>query len=220
MNIAENKTIGEWEILEKKLKPAYNENWDEAYNFFELRICTRYLKPIEAILHLNTNNGEGFAIVTLQCSLIETIESFINGWIYRYPHFINQNGIKLKSNDKIFKSFFSKRSPFKHYPIKIIGGKFYKNVRCALLHETQTKDNWKIKSDTFTAGFAYEEINGGNFVEKTIYRENFQRDLKILISKYKTSIISGVEFDGISACELRENFISKFNHICKESILK
>lgn len=220
MYIAGNKTIEDWKNLIKRLKPTYNQNWDEAYNFFELRICTRYLKPIDAILNIKMNNGEGFAVVNLQCSLIETIESFINGWIYTYPHFINQHGIKLKSNDKIFKSFFSKRSPFKDYSIKISGGKFYQNVRCGLLHETQTKDNWKIKSDTFKAGFAYKEINHGHLIEKIIYRENFHRDLQKLIAQYKNSIVTGVEFDGISACELRENFIAKFNHICKESIPK
>lgn len=220
MEIAGHKTINDWNILLKKIKPTYNKNWEEAYKFFELRICTRYLKPIEAILNLNTNNGEGFAVVNLQCSLIETIESFINGWIYNYPIFINPHGTILKTNGKIFKSFFSKRSPFKNYSPKINGNYFYKNVRCGLLHEAQTKDNWKVRSDKSKIGFTYEEIKNGILVEKIIYRENLQRDLEKLITLYRNSIVTGVELDGISACELRENFIAKFNHICKESIPK
>ena len=81
----------------------------------------------------------------------------------------------------------------------------------------QTKDNWKVKNDKSRIGFAYKEIKSGILVEKIIYRENFQRDLEKLITLYRNSIVTGVEFDGITACELRENFIAKFNHICTES---
>lgn len=223
MEIAGHKTINDWNILLKKIKPNYNQNWDEAYKFFELRICTRYLKPIEAVLNLNTNNGEGFAVVNLQCSLIETIESFINGWEFKVEPYgwYNINGQKLKiKNLLIFESFFKKRKPFVEYEVRIDGEKFYQNVRCGLLHETQTKNNWKIKYDTDKSSLAYQEINNGNIVEKIIYRENFQRDLEKLITLYRNSIVTGAEFDGISACELRENFIAKFNHICTESMPK
>ncbi|EKT3964127.1 hypothetical protein AAIP55_001649 [Flavobacterium psychrophilum] len=212
MVIAGKFTIKDWEELKIKLKPNYNMYWDEAYKYFELRICTRYLKPIDAILNMKFYNGEGFAVVNLQCSLIEMIESFINGWVFDYPNFINPKGIILNGNDKIFKSFFNNRVPFKNYTPKISGKRFYVDVRCGLLHEAQTKNNWKIKKG-IENGNAYEF--DGNF--KIIYRENFQRDLKKLIENYKHSIIYGIEFDGIPACELRENFISKFNHICKES---
>ncbi|EKT4547041.1 hypothetical protein JE955_001064 [Flavobacterium psychrophilum] len=212
MKIAGNLTINDWEEIEKKLKPNYNNYWDDAYDFFELRICTRYLKPINAILNLKSFKGEGFAAVNLQCSLIEMIEIFINGWVFDYPNFINPKGIILNENDKIFKSFFSNREPFKNYFPKIIGKRFYVDVRCGLLHEAQTKNNWKIKKG-IKNGNAYEF--DGNF--KIVYRENFQRDLNILLEIYKNAIINGVEFDGIPSCELRENFIAKFNHICKVS---
>ena len=217
MQIAGNKTIKDWRNLvgdAKNLKIDYNsdEKWDEAYKYFELRICTRYLKPIDAILNMKSFDGEGFAVVNLQCSLIEMIESFINGWIFDYPNFINSKGITLKGNDKIFKSFFNNREPFKNYTPKISGKRFYIDVRCGLLHETQTKNNWKIKKG-IENGNAYELYD--NF--KIIYRENFQRDIQFLIDRYKNVIINGGEFDGISACELRENFVAKFNHICLKS---
>ncbi|EOG6903971.1 hypothetical protein ACLH3R_000561 [Flavobacterium psychrophilum] len=224
MRIAESKTISQWDKLKIKLKPNNNLNWNEAYDFFELRICTRYLKPIDAILNLKSYNGEGFAVVNLQCSLIEMIESFINGWINKGNKWKKNNieiknsdiGLSIKANDTmknvgVFISFFKYRSVFQKYNIK--GEKFFWNVRCALLHETQTKNNWRIKLDTEKTGLSYDEKDG----EKIIYRENFQRDLEILIKNYKNAIINGGEFDGIPACELRENFISKFNHICKES---
>lgn len=212
LKIARNLTVNDWHNIKEKIKPNYNNNWSEAYAFFEQRICSRYLKPIEAILNMRSYKGEGFAVVNLQCSLIEMIESFVNGWVFDFPNFINSKGIRLNGNDKIFKSFFDNRKPFKDYSPKISGKRFYVEVRCGLLHETQIKNNWKIKKG-IENGKAYEF--DGNF--KIIFRENFQRDIAILINNYKNAIINGVEFDGIPACELRENFIAKFNHICNIS---
>lgn len=219
MKIAGNLTIKDWEDLEKNLVLEKDEKWESAFHFFEERIITRYIKPINAILNLNNNLGEGFAVVNIQCSLIETIESFINGCIHEYD--IESKKLKWKKNGKIifhsnkeiFKSFFEKRKPFIDFNQKINGAFFYEDVRCSLLHETQTKNNWKICKDKEKTGLAYIE-NGG---EKIIHRENFQRDLNIAIKDYKNSIINNQKFCGTEAIELRENFKSKFNHICKKS---
>ncbi|MFN3969282.1 hypothetical protein [Flavobacterium sp.] len=217
--IAGNLTIKDWEDLvgkeDEDLKINYenNKKWGLAFHFFEERIKTRYLNPIQAVLNIDLNTGEGFAVINLQCSLIETAESFINGYKYEYPDFIMPSGGKYKKGSVgIFKSFFDNREPFKS--LKINGEDFYKSIRCALLHETQTKNNWKIKQDFEKKGKSFEDEDGF----KIIYRENFQRDLEALIYNYKNAIINGEKFNGISACELRENFITKFNHICKQSL--
>src|SRR5690554_2050192 len=163
IKIAGVHTVKQWKELDSILDTNDNKNWALAFSFFEERIETRYLKPIEAILNLGNNNGEGFAVVNLQCSLIETIESFINGWVYKckydnkkkkkkkYNWYHREN--KMKSpyskcylrNIDIFQSFFDTREPFKSYKIK--GDDFYNDVRCGLLHETKTKNDWKIKAN-------------------------------------------------------------------------
>ena len=108
IKIAGEKKIKDWKELEKKLKPNYNKHWEEAFTFFEIRICTRYLKPIDAILNMKSYNGEGFAIVNLQCSMIETIESFISGIIHIHPHFLIKNKKTFKDNSKIYIFFFNR----------------------------------------------------------------------------------------------------------------
>ena len=225
MKIAGNLTISNWNELSKNLNCENDDNWGLAFYFFEERIKTRYINPIKSILAIDDNLGEGFAVVNLQCSLIETIESFINGWKFSINPYgwYKINGDKdqlIKKNQNIFESFFDKRKPFIDYKNKINGEKFYQNVRCGLLHETQTKNNWKIRCDTAESGLAYQEILNGDFVEKIIYRENFQIYLEKLIARYRISIITRADFDGIPACELRENFIAKFSHICTVSIPK
>lgn len=223
MKIAGNLTIQNWKELAKNLDTQKDENWGLAYNFFEERINTRYINPINVILEMKDNLGEGFAVVNLQCSLIETIESFINGCIHEYD--INSEKLKWKrkgriifhSNKLIFKSFFKNREPFKSQVPNIKGNDFYEYVRCPLLHETQTKNNWLIKLDKEKTVLAYQEIKNDKEIEKIIYRENFQRDLEILVDNYKNAIINGEIFCGIKPEELRENFIAKFNHICDKS---
>ena len=224
MKIAGNLTISNWNELSKNLNCISDDNWSDAFQYFEKRIRTRYINPIKSILEIGDNLGEGFAVVNLQCSLIETIESFINGCKSEYNTTIRKTQWKkgttiiFNSNKEIFISFFNNRTPFKE--LNIDGGLFYQDVRCGLLHETQTKNNWKIKCDTAESGLAYQEINNRNIVEKIIHRENFQRDLEKLIARYRISIITRADFDGIPACELRENFIAKFSHICTVSIPK
>lgn len=231
MKIAGKLTIKDWNDLVGSIEKSEaniiydsDEKWSLAFNFFEERIRTRYLNPIKAILEMDDNLGEGFAVVNLQCSLIEMIESFINGWVYIHKPrgwYRNNKKSEVINNACIFKSFFSNRF-IKN--LKIDGGDFYDSVRCGLLHETQTKNNWKIKLDTEKTGLSYEEKDD----EKFIYRENFQRDLETVINNYKAAItkkenLNGDKienFNGIEINELRKNFISKFNHICKESTEK
>lgn len=204
MQIAGKLTDKDWEELVICLDITKQENWGTAFNFFEQRITTRYLNPIKAILDMDLRTGEGFAVVNLQCSLIETIECFYRGWCHiEYKKYIDSDGAKIsKSNVEIFKLFFLNREPFK---IKEIDGSdFCNNVRNALLHETQTKCNWKIKSGNVEI---YEKVE----VNKIIYREAFQRGIETLISNYKNEIIQGNDD------KLRKNFIAKFNHICTQS---
>lgn len=228
IKIAGVHTVKQWKELEQTLNNREDVCWEYAFRFFEERIETRYLEPIEAILNIGNNKGEGFAVVNLQCSLIETIESFIQGWVYNATKTVDKKGNTWYSEDKIviykndeelknlniFVSFFDNREPFniKFEENNLQGDDFYWNVRCALLHETQTKNNWKIKKSIDDKN-AFE-VKGGF---KILYRENFHRDIKEVIKNYKSAIVEGEKFDGIEGNKLRQNFRDKFNHICNQS---
>lgn len=238
MQIAGKKTTGDWiKLVGTREEPLIDCNraekweWEQVYNFFEDRINTRYINPINTLLNMKQNLGEGFAIVNLQCSLIETIESFVNGWIYHndnksefkngwYTRIVkesNRTKKHLKSdenlkNEDIFVSFFKNREPFNGYNID--GLDFYRSVRCGLLHETQTKNDWKIRFDSLKTGMSYKEDNG----EKIIFRVNFQKDLELALARYKDAIVNGRSLYNINNIALlRKNFLFKFNHICNES---
>lgn len=218
IRIAGEKSIKEWNRCRQKLgKESTVQDWEDAFSFFNDRITTRYLNPIKEILEMNQSTGEGFAAVNLQCSLIETIESFYNGWIYEYSgdrkksNYRKPNGGLIDIDNRgIFISFFNNREPF----VGLINGSdFYQNIRCGLLHETQTKYGWVIKKKHLNENIFFENIDE----EKIIYRNNFQKAIEVVIEKYKRAVVDKEAFGELSVFELRENFKAKFDHICNIS---
>lgn len=209
IKIAENLTVNDWENLANILDTKKNTHWDYAFSFLETRINSRYIDPIKAIQNLNFK-GEGFAIVSLQCSLIETLESFICGIIHKHPYFYIKNKKSFRHNKTIYINFFNR---FKKKFNYLNGELFFLSVRNPLLHETQTKNNWKI----LLGNLGEEKAYTIEFDKHIIYRNNFHKKLIDIFNEYKYSIIYNKNFYGIPPIELRENFISKFNHICKES---
>lgn len=229
MKIAGLKTIDEWNNLHLLLNIVKNDSWDKAFEFFDKRIDTRYLTPIDEILRMRVLLGEGFAIVNLQCSLIETIECFVQGWKYKSKQidppiklgwYKSNNELKEDiDNEAIFCSFFDNRKEFKksNQSAQIKGDDFYKSVRCGLLHETQTLNNWKIRRNDSRMKFDWYEENNE---EKIIYSYQLNNVLKSLIERYRKAIVEGNDFDEIPNSQLRENFLEKMNHICTKSIKK
>ncbi|MEJ7609907.1 MAG: hypothetical protein WKF88_01880 [Ferruginibacter sp.] len=209
IKIAGKMTIKDWEKFRMKLDYKNDANWDLAYSLFYKRIKLRYLNPIQAIVDLDFKNGEGFAIVSLQCSLIETIECFFDGWIYDFAtngakKYNKILGVEKNNNEGIFRNFFETRIPFKN--VKIDGVEFYRQVRCALLHETQTKSSWKIISKK-EKPFYYEQ--DGLYI---INRNEFQKAIEKVIKQYKQNILFGPDKEN-----LRKYFIEKIDNICKIS---
>jgi hypothetical protein len=61
------------------------ELWQTAFSeYFYERLSSRYLEPISVLQDCGTFQGEGFSIVAIQCSLIEFLESTVQGLSYRY----------------------------------------------------------------------------------------------------------------------------------------
>ena len=57
MKIAGNLTISNWNKLSKNLNCLSNNNWSDAFQYFEERIKTRYINPIKSILDIGYNQS-------------------------------------------------------------------------------------------------------------------------------------------------------------------
>lgn len=96
---------------------------------FRQRLRERYIEPVARVSLLQEN---GFSIMALSCLLIESFETFRQGW---------------KSSEGksalAFRHFFEREAQFNDFSGH--ADQFYKNVRCGILHQGETTGGWTIR---------------------------------------------------------------------------
>ena len=140
--------------------------------------------------------------MAIQCSLIEFLESTVQGKSYRLlvkgaPP-IGQ--YEYCRSGEMFESFLMTRAPFSNEFNKDVAHDFYEGVRCGLLHEARTKNGWVISGQH---GGRIIEITGD---QKAVYRNDFQDALLEFIEWYKTALSS----DSV----IQAAFIRNFDSLC------
>ena len=142
------KTLKKWIATKDQAKIA---------DFVYERFYERYIYPID---QLDADEKHGFSIMAVACLMIEAYESFYNGW-----------GSTKNRSEKAFVNFFNREAEFKDF--KPMSSKFYKNVRCGILHQGETTNGWRV-------------IRKGNLLEnKTINATIFLKRLNDVLRKYR-----------------------------------
>jgi hypothetical protein len=205
VKIAGNRTVRDWQQAKQTLVPGADpKSWGTAFHsYFEARLSTRYLKPIERLQTSRTLNGEGFSILAIHCSMIEFLESTLQGRSYRQCPKRNESPLgqfEYCKSSEIFSAFLAKRQPFCNVFDASLAADFYSGVRCGLLHEARTKDGWIVKAK----GPAIVETTNGR---KIVYRNNFQDALMSFIEWYRRALPADAA--------LQEAFIRKFDSLCR-----
>jgi hypothetical protein len=179
IKLASKTTIEDYESMEK------DENKEGIANFVFNRLSERYLIPLENVVP--SNKLHGFALMANACLLIETYESFIKGW--------KDTAAKERHP---FDSFFKREEGFKDF--KYNGRDFYKDVRCGILHQGETKGGWKITRIPNTPIF--------NRAEKTINASKFFEELRVSLESYRELLINS-EWDDLiwENCRKKISFI-------------
>jgi hypothetical protein len=176
--------------------------WEKAYeDYFVQRLRLRYLDPIKVLQENGTYQGEGFSIVAIQCTLVEFLESTLQGVRYRYLGRGESPGeYEYSSSREIFTQFLTTRKPFSDYFDNSLAMEFYVNIRCALLHEACTKNGWRI----------WAKNSHGKIVEaerKIVFRDDFQNAFLTFIQTYKHELMLNPS--------LQQAFIRKFDSLCE-----
>jgi hypothetical protein len=193
------KNVADWKAIREKIRLNPNDMtlWESVYeDFFITRVETRYLKPIASIKKEDTYSGEGFAIMSIYCALIEFLETLWSGkhYVQSKPD-VNRN--EYNKSGEVFKSFLTNRKPFNSFFDEALAIEFYKDVRCALLHEARTKNSWLIRTDNSKA---VEKI-GDNWV---IDRNQFGRSMDSYLRRfYRAELMTDKD--------RQDAFIRKFN---------
>ena len=200
--IAGWKTTDDWKKFRECLAASTDINlWEEAYrDFFIARLEKRYFNPIKLLAENSTYQGEGFSIVTIYCSLIEFLETTIQGLTYKYL----RKGEKLaefeySSSKSIFIDFLSKRVPFNKNFDPDSAEEFYKSIRCGLLHEAQTKNGWVIHACSPDDRIIDDK-------NKVLFRNNLKDAFDEFLDVYKKDLLE--------KNDLKAAFIRKFDSLC------
>lgn len=192
------KGIKDTDYLELDLSDLKNADWQIAIDYFEKRICERFIEPINILIESEIKKTAvekkfGFTVLAIDFMLVETIQSFIEG-----------KSNTIGKSKKVFKRFLMERDNFKDYfESKFDPGDFYTNFRCGILHQSQTFGEtkvWAIGELIRNVG-KYIIVNRELFHEKVIAEFNLylqklrKQDDNNLIEKFKDKMdyISGKE---------------------------
>lgn len=178
--------------------------WRTAFDeYFRARLVDRYLNPIKTLQDHGHWQGEGFSIAAIQCSLVEFLESTVQGKNYRYVRKGDPplTSVEYSKSGEIFTNFLRERVPFKAIfgSDPALAEDFYASVRCGLLHEACTKNGWLIHAGTSPAAMV-------DASQRILYRDKFQEALLQFVAWYEQAL----------PCDstLQEAFVRKFNALC------
>jgi hypothetical protein len=184
-----------WSVSSQLVIGGDTSIWSDTFQeFFFERLESRYLKPIGLLQDKGNRQGEGFSIVSIQCAMLEFLAACRHGLIYR--HGTPQQPFEYSGSRDLFVSFLSETEPFDTLFTRDAAVEFYRQVRCALLHEARTKGFWTIH----TAGPV-----GVDCSRKVIYRNTFQHLIEIYIKSYRSDLLADIA--------LQAAFIRKFNDL-------
>lgn len=196
LQISPKYTVEFWRSLELDADNPKQEDWLKAVDVLRDRIHGRFITPAQTLIDVDRGNKQqtfGFAILALDCLVLETIQGFREGVPNHTGH-----------STRLFKEFLSAWQPF----INCLDAgmvavdkaeEFYKQGRCALHHSGATE-----KMKVGISGPMMKFDNG----DITINRTRFHTELVAEFNQYLEALSDP------AAVDLRKKFLLKMNPIC------
>jgi hypothetical protein len=183
LRISPKYNVEDW----KQLDFVNDEDWQKGIDIFVDRIQNRFLKFIDQI---KGKEFAGFAVLALDCLLIETLQQFREG----------MGDTPSRKGEEYFVRFLTETT-FKAFFDKDKAKKFYDQFRNGILHQAELKkDSRVLKTGELV------ESNGDGL---KINRDKFHEQLVKVFEEYVEELRSG------ASEELREKFRKKMNLICR-----
>ena len=187
MRISRLFTVEDWQSLDLDI----GENWSLAVNMFKDRLESRYLEHIRQLLPMKTS---GFAVLALDCALIETMENFKRG----------TRTTPSGKGKEYFVSFLTSSGFAKHFSAKR-AEIFYKQIRCGLLHQSEAGENSRIKRG-FGLPLVSDTPDGKSLIlNKVLFHELLEQEINLYYQQIRTD----------ATPDLRAHFKKKMDGICR-----
>ena len=197
------------------------EIWQKAIDIFASRINGRYFNAIDK-LSGNGNKKEmqkyGFAIVTIECLLIDTFVKFTYGFEHTKPNnyknrtkskYVSINDLQTRNDNKLkgiyenqnyFCKFLKNAFP-EDFTTQKKALKFYKDIRCGVMHTGSTTNSSRLTCDA-------------NQLATFLPNGDISVDIYILSKKLKEYFLKYIENILLDKNDLRKNFIIAMNRMC------
>jgi hypothetical protein len=136
-------------------------------NFVFYRLHSRYIKPFQfKDSKYRKEFKNGFSLMASCCLLVETLQSFKNGW-----------GDSRNNSRNAFTQFFNSDNNFPE--LRNRGGDVFEDIRCGILHQGETKNGWSI-----TRGG--KVLLNAKQIDATIFLHRLEKSLKEYVRLLKT----------------------------------
>jgi len=193
LRIAPSRYGGHWTVEHwKALDFSTEEGWQRAIDIFEDRIRGRFLGMVEAIQDYEFS---GFAVMALDCLLIETLQQFYEG-----------RAETLGQSGKYFRRFLTRTSFGAFFDTKK-AALFYRSIRCGILHQAEIKGSSRILIRPGIPLVTWAEDGNGLVINRLLFHEQLECEF----SHYVAHLRQNDPPDE----ELRRSFKCKMDVICK-----
>ena len=182
----------------------YNEDWERVIAAFQRRFVERFIKPADVVLEQDKDEvipeGRGFAVLALDCLLLESLYG------YQHGRHTRSSGATSEAFEKILLE-----EPFrKWFEPQDRASRFGRAVRNGILHDGETRDGWIVWK---AWGDDPPMLKGEPDGRIRIYRDVFHTS----VVRYVETYFAKLRDQSADGAELRENFKCRVNELCHES---
>lgn len=186
MYISPKYRVRDWLALDL----SKESDWEGAVSIIEDRFHGRFFKMVES---LDSDDFSGFAILALDCLLIESLQQFRRG-VDTTPY---------KKSGEYFREFLTSGAFSQHFS-EDLAKKFYDQFRCGILHQAELKKSSKVHRVGPLVRFSPD---GEGLI---INRKAFHAQLKKTFGEYLHALRTGAD------PMLRKNAETKMRFICRQ----
>lgn len=216
MRIAGNITAEAWQTLDLSNPEDDAQDWKKAAELFKTRIQKRFIEPANVLVEVDFSrardaraNGRpedaptfGFAIMSLDCLLIETLQGAIEG-------LVDHEG----ESTRLVADFLTKASSFRRYfNERKLALNFYREVRSNLVHAGATSSRIRINAFQTTPLLRHQR-NGLIEINRTHFHKAVVREFDTYIQTVVGHPNSKPEFR-LETVKRRANLKTVMDHIC------
>jgi hypothetical protein len=191
MQIAPGIDASDWKLLDF----ASSDAWAKGVEIFERRIRGRFTDAVDLLVTDDESRSPkdrrwGFAILAIDCFLVETVEAFRLGL----------TDTRGKSRD-VSVAFLTQRPAFKSFFTPDLATRFYYEFRCGVAHNAQVFGTGRVWSIGPLLA-----VDGSRI---TVNRTAFHQALMAALKDYVDDLRGGLD------AQLRQNFKTKMDFIAE-----